>query len=87
MTYGPASALYGANAFQGIIHVITKTAEEMAGGRVSTTVGSLGTRAADVAYGGAAGGVELSLAGRLSGALRQFVKSPSTRDRSAAISG
>jgi len=42
--YGPASALYGANAFLGIINVITKDGSELNKGETSTNIGFLGGR-------------------------------------------
>ena len=40
---GPASAIYGFNAFDGIINIITKSAEEMKGTTVQFGGGELGT--------------------------------------------
>lgn len=41
--WGPASALYGANAFGGVIHMITKKAEEMKGLHFQKGLGSFNT--------------------------------------------
>lgn len=40
---GPMSALYGADAFSGVINVVTKKGGEMRGGRLSGGLGSYGT--------------------------------------------
>jgi iron complex outermembrane receptor protein len=37
---GPGSALYGADAFLGVINVVTKRGEDLSGAQVSTTVGT-----------------------------------------------
>ena len=56
IVYGPASAVYGANAFVGVINVITQRTRPGAGltGQGSLTNGSFGTRAVDtqVGFGG-----------------------------------
>ncbi|MFO0774769.1 MAG: TonB-dependent receptor [Nitrospiraceae bacterium] len=39
---GPASAIYGFNAFDGVINIITKTAEEMRGTTVQVGAGDIG---------------------------------------------
>ncbi len=49
---GPGSALYGADAFAGIINIITKTGEEMAGTQVGVSAGSFDTYQAWVQHGG-----------------------------------
>ncbi|MBI5115632.1 TonB-dependent receptor [Candidatus Poribacteria bacterium] len=40
---GPGSALYGANAFSGVVNIITKTPEQLQGTTVSSTVGQFET--------------------------------------------
>lgn len=40
--YGPASALYGADAFSGIINLITEKADQIEGAKVSTSIGTDG---------------------------------------------
>ena len=42
---GPGSSLYGANAFCGVINIITKSPKEMEGTYISTTMGNFGTYA------------------------------------------
>ena len=49
---GPGSALYGADAFAGVINIITKTNQEVAGTRVGVRAGSFNTQDAWVQYGG-----------------------------------
>src|SRR5690606_25426721 len=41
---GPGSALYGANAFVAVINIITKTAEDIDGSRLSLGLGNNDTR-------------------------------------------
>jgi iron complex outermembrane receptor protein len=48
---GPGSALYGADAFAGVINIITKTAEQMPGLRVGARAGSFNARDAWLEYG------------------------------------
>ena len=40
--YGPGSALYGADAFSGVVNIITRTAAEESGGTVSASTGQFG---------------------------------------------
>lgn len=40
---GPGSALYGANAYNGVIHIITKSPEELEGSSISLTAGNYNT--------------------------------------------
>jgi outer membrane receptor for ferrienterochelin and colicin len=70
--YGPASTMYGANAFAGVINVITKEPESLLkpkqtiGARLSAGGGSFDTRFTDSVLAGqtANGGVSWSLTGR-----------------------
>lgn len=48
---GPSSALYGANAFNGVLNVVTKSAKDSEGGRVSLSAGELSTLKADLLWG------------------------------------
>jgi len=52
---GPSSALYGANAFNGVLNVITRSAANSQGGSVSLTAGELSTLKGDLSWGGAMG--------------------------------
>jgi outer membrane receptor for ferrienterochelin and colicins len=49
---GPGSALYGANAFSGVLNMTTKLPRSSAGGRLLLTGGDLNTRRADVRHAG-----------------------------------
>jgi outer membrane receptor protein involved in Fe transport len=48
---GPGSAVYGSNAFFGVINVITKTAKSLGGTQASVQVGDFGTSKGRVTYG------------------------------------
>ncbi len=52
MVRGPGSALYGANAFSGVLNIITPTARELAGTRVSISGGELETLRGDLRQAG-----------------------------------
>jgi iron complex outermembrane receptor protein len=51
---GPGSALYGANAFTGVVNIITKTPEEMKGNRVVSGIGNYHSRYFDMYNGNGA---------------------------------
>lgn len=51
MVRGPGSALYGANAFSGVIAITTPTARETLGGKLTASGGGLGTFRTDGRYG------------------------------------
>ncbi|MBV8519881.1 MAG: TonB-dependent receptor [Acidobacteria bacterium] len=53
---GPGSALYGANAFSGVLNMTTKQPKFNPGGRLMLTGGDLSTRRADFRHAGALGG-------------------------------
>ena len=55
MCYGPASALYGADAFSAVINIISKDATESAGMAVATSVGAFGLLNQTASYGTALG--------------------------------
>ena len=73
VVYGPASTIYGANAYSGVINIITKPPEAFIqpGRRFGTLVqaagGSFGTRYTDLAFAGQdrSGSVAWSVTGRL----------------------
>lgn len=48
---GPGSAVYGSNAFFGVINVITKTARALGGAQASVEVGDFGTHKGRLSYG------------------------------------
>jgi outer membrane receptor for ferrienterochelin and colicins len=50
---GPGSALYGANAFSGVLNMTTKQPKNNPGGRLMLTGGELNTRRADLSQAGA----------------------------------
>jgi outer membrane receptor for ferrienterochelin and colicins len=53
---GPGSALYGANAFNGVLNMTTREPRYSEGGRVQVTVGDLDTRRIDLRYADELGG-------------------------------
>jgi outer membrane receptor for ferrienterochelin and colicins len=53
---GPGSALYGANAFSGVLNMTTKLPKNTPGGRLMLSGGDLNTRRADLRHAGALGG-------------------------------
>ncbi|HVR37598.1 MAG TPA: TonB-dependent receptor, partial [Thermoanaerobaculia bacterium] len=55
---GPGSALYGANAFSGVLNMTTKQPKASIGGRAMLTGGDLNTRRADFRHAGKLGGGE-----------------------------
>ncbi|HYD81239.1 MAG TPA: TonB-dependent receptor [Paucimonas sp.] len=55
---GPGSALYGADAFSGVINVITKNARDINGTEYGMRAGSFKTRDGWVQYGGTLGAVD-----------------------------
>ncbi len=57
---GPGSALYGADAYAGVINVITKTAADTPGTELGLRGGSFNTRSAWMQHGGKAGPVEVA---------------------------
>jgi iron complex outermembrane receptor protein len=52
---GPGSALYGANAFNGVLNMTTRSPRGNEGGKVRLTAGELDTRRADFRYAGGFG--------------------------------
>ncbi|HYL61013.1 MAG TPA: TonB-dependent receptor, partial [Candidatus Methylomirabilis sp.] len=48
---GPASSLYGANAFFGVVNIITKRGRDMKGPQITAEAASLGTYKSRVSYG------------------------------------
>ena len=73
VVYGPASTIYGANAYSGVINIITKPPEAFIppgrrfGALVQAAGGSFGTRYTDLAFAGQdrSGSVAWSVTGRL----------------------
>ncbi len=62
---GPGSAVYGEEAFAGVIHIHTRAAEDLEGTKVAGLGGSYGTRSAWVSHGGAMGPVQVGLTASL----------------------
>ena len=58
---GPGSAVYGADAFSGVINVITKNREQIAGTELGVRAGSFGTREAWLLNGSRWGEVDFTL--------------------------
>ena len=52
MVRGPGSALYGANAFSGVLNIITPPARDVVGTKISLAGGELSTLKADVRHAG-----------------------------------
>ena len=57
---GPGSALYGADAFSGVINIITKSAADVHGTEFGARTGSFRTRDAWVQHGGKLGAVDVA---------------------------
>lgn len=56
MVRGPGSALYGANAFSGVLNFTTPTAREVPGTRITVAGGELGTLRGDAQHAGVTAG-------------------------------
>jgi outer membrane receptor protein involved in Fe transport len=52
---GPGSALYGANAYAGVVNIITRTGDEVNGGRAFLQAGNYGTLQGALSAGGRSG--------------------------------
>jgi len=57
---GPGSALYGADAFSGVINIVTKTAKEQEGSRFGVRLGSFNSRDAWVLHGSKWAGIDVA---------------------------
>jgi iron complex outermembrane receptor protein len=57
---GPGSALYGADAFSGVINIITKTSADVDGTQVGARAGSFGTRDVWMLHGGKWGAIDVA---------------------------
>lgn len=67
VVYGPASSVYGANAFMGVINVITRSDQVEKGSKADVQLagGSFGVRLADMTYFYRSDDLRLRLSGRL----------------------
>jgi outer membrane receptor protein involved in Fe transport len=79
---GPGSALYGADAFSGVINLITHAAGDAARTTVGARTGSFGSRDAWLRHGGSSG--ELAWAAFASSSAATAFAAPSTRTRRRA---
>jgi len=57
---GPGSALYGADAFAGVINVVTKSAADIKGSAAGVRLGAFGSREAWLQHGGSVGPLQLA---------------------------
>lgn len=60
---GPASAVYGFNAFDGVLNIITKSPEEMKGTTLQVAGGELGTLLTNIVHAGTSGNWGYRLSG------------------------
>ncbi|GAB6042121.1 hypothetical protein JCM17961_27970 [Endothiovibrio diazotrophicus] len=58
---GPGSAVYGADAFAGVVNIITKTADEIDGTEVGARLGSFGRRESWLLHGQQVGGWDVAV--------------------------
>lgn len=63
IVYGPSSSVYGANAFGGVINIITKKAEDINGLKIQRGQGNMNTSFERATYGMKKGSVDLLLSG------------------------
>ncbi|WP_395701500.1 TonB-dependent receptor plug domain-containing protein, partial [Aquabacterium sp.] len=57
---GPGSALYGADAYSGVINIVTKTAADVDGTELGARIGALGLRDGWLQHGGQIGSAQLA---------------------------
>ncbi|MDH5667958.1 MAG: TonB-dependent receptor [Nitrospira sp.] len=60
---GPIAALYGFNAFDGVVNIITKSPEEMKGSTLQTAGGEIGTVSTAAVHAGIAGNLKYRVSG------------------------
>lgn len=60
---GPVAALYGFNAFDGVVNIITKSPEEMKGTTLQMGGGEIGTVSTSAVHAGAAGSLKYRISG------------------------
>lgn len=64
---GPGSALYGADAYSGVINIITKAAADVPGTEIGARAGSFNTRSGWVQHGGKLGPIDVAAYLRVGG--------------------
>ena len=88
---GPGSALYGADAYSGVINIVTKTAANIDGSQAGVRLGSFSTRDGWVLHGGEVGSLQVAAylrVGHTDGAKETVLADAQTGiDRSAAPFG
>jgi outer membrane receptor protein involved in Fe transport len=62
---GPASSLYGADAFAGIINIITKSGADLQGGKITASYGMFDTTHNGVVWGDEFGDVQVALSAQI----------------------
>jgi len=62
---GPGSALYGENAYWGVINIVSISGEDLEGGKIRLSGGDLLSQSVDVAYGRTVGNGSFLVSGRL----------------------
>lgn len=80
---GPGSALYGADAFSGVVNIVTKTASDIDGTRIGMRLGSFGSRNVWLLHGDQVGPIEV--AGYLSVAKTNGATEPIRSDAQTAL--
>ncbi|MDN3575381.1 TonB-dependent receptor [Chitinimonas viridis] len=83
---GPGSALYGADAYSGVINIVTKTAAESEGTQVGVRLGSFSSQDAWVLHGGQVGPISVAAylhAGKTDGSKEVIDSDAQTRNDAA----
>lgn len=75
---GPASSLYGNVAVSGVVNIITKTGQKVAGAQLSAKAGSYGTYGGTFLYGGGTLKTDILFWGALHYAQGEYGKDPET---------
>ncbi|MBI5918268.1 MAG: TonB-dependent receptor [Nitrosomonadales bacterium] len=87
---GPGSALYGADAFSGVINIITKTAADIRGTEYGVRAGSFNSRDAWVQHGGELGSAQIAAylrVGKTDGFKETITRDAATRFGSSLTPG
>ncbi|RTL47588.1 MAG: TonB-dependent receptor [Rhodocyclaceae bacterium] len=84
---GPGSALYGADAYSGVINIVTKTAAEINGTQVGLRLGSENTQDAWISHGGDLGPFQVAAYLRVGSTdgIRETIDRDATRPVSASL--